>query len=201
MGIKVGGGELVAGKTIMDAQLSAFMTGKLSFSAQLDGTATSTKFPIKYGAYIFYNIGYSAKAQILGLIDWALKDRLAYHPDKKVKIHEGKYDIDLNPPRRRTLGEDKQKVEDEFSANNSSMLALSNFARDDGDSGMIALNSTTGPKDHCKNLDSDLLQIRRFLTLRSILYLSVLQATAACGFQSFDVRALVHSHDSQTTAV
>lgn len=87
MGVKVGGGKLIAGKTIMDAQLSGYVTSRLSFQASASADTTSKEFHYSYGVYLFYNLGYTAKATILGIVDWALGDRLAYTPDQRVDIY------------------------------------------------------------------------------------------------------------------
>lgn len=43
--------------TIMDAQLSGFVTGDLSFQASGAITASTGTFRYSYGVYVFYNIG------------------------------------------------------------------------------------------------------------------------------------------------
>uniref|UniRef100_A0A0P0CAT0 chitinase n=1 Tax=Hypocrella siamensis TaxID=696354 RepID=A0A0P0CAT0_9HYPO len=87
VGIKIGGGKLVAGKVIMDAQLSGFVTGTLSFQASGSADTSSKQFRYSYGVYVFYNIGYSAKATVLGIIDWALGPRQAYNPSRRLDVY------------------------------------------------------------------------------------------------------------------
>jgi chitinase len=87
MGVKVGGGKLLAGTTIMDAQLSGYIKSRLSFQASASADTISKEFHYSYGVYLFYNLGYTAKATILGVVDWALGDRLAYKPDQRVDIY------------------------------------------------------------------------------------------------------------------
>jgi chitinase len=96
MGIKIGGGKLVAGKTLMDAQLSGYVNGDLSFQAHRDYDSSDNAFHYRFGAYLFYNIGYKAKAKILSVIDWATGDRMAYNPDKMLQLYEKKGTIPMS---------------------------------------------------------------------------------------------------------
>ncbi|PHH65090.1 hypothetical protein CDD81_3488 [Ophiocordyceps australis] len=86
LGIKVGGGSLLAGKTIMDAQLSGYLVGTLSFQASTDVNTQSQTMHYSYGVYLLFNMGYSARAYILGVIDWALAPREAFVPPKQVNV-------------------------------------------------------------------------------------------------------------------
>ncbi|CBF89323.1 hypothetical protein AN0517.2 [Aspergillus nidulans FGSC A4] len=88
IGIKIGGGKLVGGATLMDAQLTGYVMGDLSFQAHGDYDTASNSFQYRFGAYLFYNLGYKATAQILNFIDWALGPRQAYTPNKTVKLYE-----------------------------------------------------------------------------------------------------------------
>ncbi|KAK9422564.1 putative chitinase [Seiridium unicorne] len=87
VGIKIGGGSLVGGTTLMDAQLSGFVKGDLSFQASGEANTKTNAFDYSYGVYIFYNLGYSAKATILGVVNWATGDRSAFTPDQMVPIY------------------------------------------------------------------------------------------------------------------
>ncbi len=86
IGIKIGGGSLVS-TTIMDAHLSGFVTGDLSFQASGDVATNTGAFRYSYGVYIFYNLGYSATATILGLFDWALSPRKAWPQDQRINVY------------------------------------------------------------------------------------------------------------------
>jgi hypothetical protein len=86
IGIKIGGGSLVS-TTIMDAHLSGYVTGDLSFQASGDVTTGTGAFRSSYGVYVFYNLGYSATAQVLGLFNWALSPRKAWPQDQRINIY------------------------------------------------------------------------------------------------------------------
>ncbi|KAL2116052.1 hypothetical protein VTJ04DRAFT_10307 [Mycothermus thermophilus] len=86
IGIKIGGGSLLK-TTIMDAQLSGYLTGDLSFQASSDVNTGTNSFRYSYGVYFFYNIGYTATAKILGLIDWALGPRKAWPQDQRINVY------------------------------------------------------------------------------------------------------------------
>ncbi|KAJ5505938.1 hypothetical protein N7453_004895, partial [Penicillium expansum] len=88
IGIKIGGGKIVTGKTLMDVQLSGYMDTDLSFQAHGDYDTSDNAFHYRFGAYLYYNIGYKAVAKILSYIDWATGDRKAYWPDKMLKLYE-----------------------------------------------------------------------------------------------------------------
>lgn len=88
VGIKIGGGKLVGGATLMDAQLTGYVMGDLSFQAHGDYDNTKNAFQYRFGAYLFYNLGYKATAKILNWIDWALGPRQAYNPNQTVKLYE-----------------------------------------------------------------------------------------------------------------
>ncbi|KAF3058357.1 hypothetical protein GL218_05328 [Daldinia childiae] len=86
VGIKIGGGSLVSA-TIMDAQLTGYVMGDLSFQASGQADTNTGVFQYSYGVYAFYNIGYKATAAILGLINWATGPQQAYTPDKRINIY------------------------------------------------------------------------------------------------------------------
>ncbi|PHH75536.1 hypothetical protein CDD82_4401 [Ophiocordyceps australis] len=86
LGIKVGGGVVTAGKTIMDAQLSGYLVGTLSFQASTDVDTSTKTMHYSYGVYLLFNLGYSARAHILGLVDWAMAPREAFVPPKQVNV-------------------------------------------------------------------------------------------------------------------
>ncbi|KAK4864821.1 hypothetical protein LT330_001444 [Penicillium expansum] len=88
IGIKIGGGKIVTGKTLMDVQLSGYVDTDLSFQAHSDYDTSDDAFHYQFGAYLYYNIGYKAVAKILSYIDWATGDRKAYWPDKMLKLYE-----------------------------------------------------------------------------------------------------------------
>ncbi len=69
IGIKIGGGSLVS-TTIMDAQLTGYVTGDLSFQASGKANTATNSYQYTYGVYAFYNIGYKATALILGVLNW-----------------------------------------------------------------------------------------------------------------------------------
>ncbi|PHH88171.1 hypothetical protein CDD83_7878 [Cordyceps sp. RAO-2017] len=86
-GIQIGGGSLTAGLTIVDAQLSGYLKGGLSFQASSHFHTESDQIKYSYGVYLFYNLGYSAHATILGLVNWALEPREAFHPSRRVNVY------------------------------------------------------------------------------------------------------------------
>lgn len=53
----------------MDAQLTGYVTGDLLFQAYGDYDSLDNAFYYRFGAYLLYNLGYKAKANILGFID------------------------------------------------------------------------------------------------------------------------------------
>jgi chitinase len=87
IGIKIGGGKLIGGTTIMDAQLHGYIVGDLSFQAHGDYSTSTNKIRYSFGAYFIYNLGYTATAQILGLFDWALGPRVAYPSNKSIELY------------------------------------------------------------------------------------------------------------------
>ncbi|GAP93031.2 putative chitin- type 1 [Rosellinia necatrix] len=106
IGIKIGGGSLVS-TTIMDAQLTGYVMGDLSFQASGDADLTKGVFHYMYGVHAFYNIGYKATAKILGLVNWATGPQKAYTPDKRIDIYgpvQG--DISLSSKKRSLLSHD-----------------------------------------------------------------------------------------------
>ncbi|KAJ5880238.1 uncharacterized protein N7473_011291 [Penicillium subrubescens] len=80
----------------MDAQLSGYVNGDLSFQAHGDYDSSDNAFHYRFGAYLFYNIGYKAKAKILSVIDWATGDRMAYNLDKMLQLYEKKGTIPMS---------------------------------------------------------------------------------------------------------
>ncbi|GLA13200.1 hypothetical protein AnigIFM62618_009730 [Aspergillus niger] len=82
----------------MDAQLTGYVMGDLSFQAHGDYDTTGNEFNYRFGAYLFYNLGYKATAQILNFIDWALAPRMAYDPRKTFKLYEKKGSIPMSSP-------------------------------------------------------------------------------------------------------
>jgi chitinase len=108
IGIKIGGGTLVGGATLMDAQLTGYVMGDLSFQAHSDYDTTSNTYKYRFGSYLFYNLGYKATAKILNFIDWALGPRTAYSPDKIVKLYEKQGSIPLTSSKkeRRSVPDD-----------------------------------------------------------------------------------------------
>lgn len=81
VGIKIGGGKLVAGVTIVNAQISGYVKAILSFQASgavTGGTNSPFLWSYSYGVYFYYNVGYRAAATTLNVFDWALSPREAY---------------------------------------------------------------------------------------------------------------------------
>ncbi|KAJ5816569.1 hypothetical protein N7447_008802 [Penicillium robsamsonii] len=74
VGIKIGGGKLAHG----------------------DYDSSDNAFHYRFGAYLLYNLGYKAKANILGFIDWALAPRKAFTPDNTVTLYEKKGAIPMS---------------------------------------------------------------------------------------------------------
>lgn len=95
VGIKVGGSKLTGGRSLVDAQVTAFLRAALRFLATGSADTTSKVFNYKYGAYVYYNLGYKAKAVLLEWKDWALDPRMAYTNDQKITIYEDKGQIPL----------------------------------------------------------------------------------------------------------
>lgn len=87
IGIKIGGGKLVGGAILMDAQLSGFVEGDLNFRAHADLSSTGKALHYNLGVSIIYNLGYSAQATILGIIDWASGDRKAWNPIPSISVN------------------------------------------------------------------------------------------------------------------
>lgn len=92
VGIQVGGGSLV--ESIIDAQITGFVKGILQFFAT-GSTTSGTRWDYDYGVFLYYNLGYNAKATIFGWADWALGARTAYKPDRRVTIFRDEGTIDL----------------------------------------------------------------------------------------------------------
>lgn len=75
----------------MDAQLTGYVMGDLSFQAHGDygvSDRNEAAFNYRYGAYTFYNLGYKATAKVLNFVDWALSPREAFSPAKSIPIYE-----------------------------------------------------------------------------------------------------------------
>ncbi|KAB8237919.1 uncharacterized protein BDW43DRAFT_306620 [Aspergillus alliaceus] len=100
IGLKIGGGTLVGSATLMDAQLTGYVTGDLSFQAHSDYDTTINTYKYRFGSYLFYNLRYKATAKILNFVDWALGPRMAYSPDKTVKLYEKQGSIPLANSRK-----------------------------------------------------------------------------------------------------
>ncbi|KAF7587601.1 hypothetical protein BBP40_007000 [Aspergillus hancockii] len=98
----------IGGATLMDAQLTGYVTGDLSFQAHSDYDTTSNTYKYRFGSYLFYNLGYKATAKILNFIDWALGPRMAYFPGKTVKLYEKQGSIPLTSSKkeRRSVPDD-----------------------------------------------------------------------------------------------
>ncbi|KAI9146996.1 Killer toxin subunits alpha/beta [Paramyrothecium foliicola] len=103
IGIKVGGGSWTAGRSIIDAQITGFVRGILQFFAEARSGSSPTKWNYAYGVYLFYNVGYNARATVLEWADWALGERTAYEDDRKITIFRKDGSIDLNDLSRRDL--------------------------------------------------------------------------------------------------
>lgn len=86
IGVKIGGGSLVSA-TVVNAQLTGFVTGDLNFQARGTYDTNSGSFKYSYGVYVFYNIGYKATATILNVINWATGEQKAYNPDKRIDVY------------------------------------------------------------------------------------------------------------------
>ncbi|KAI1104572.1 putative bacteriodes thetaiotaomicron symbiotic chitinase [Jackrogersella minutella] len=134
IGIKIGGGSLV--KTpIMDAQLTGYVMGDLSFQASGQADTKTGVFQYSYGVYAFYNIGYKATAVILGLINWATGPQQAYTPDKRIDIYgpiSGKIPLHV-----------KGKLEELHESNNTAISEFSHglLPRADSDSDGLSPNT------------------------------------------------------------
>lgn len=78
-------------KPLVNAQIQGILETTLDFQASgkaSGGTSSASKFSYSYGAYLLYNLGYNAKAQIKGFGNWALGPRYAYSNDQKFVIYE-----------------------------------------------------------------------------------------------------------------
>ena len=126
IGIKIGGGKIVAGKTLMDAQLSGYVNTDLSFQAHSDYDTSDNAFHYRFGAYLYYNIGYKAVAKILDFVDWATGDRTAYSPDKMLKLYEktGTVPMSETDVGKRDLKFDTQHSETERDMSNDSTMSV-----------------------------------------------------------------------------
>ncbi|KAI8206041.1 hypothetical protein K4K48_002346 [Colletotrichum sp. SAR 10_66] len=104
VGIQIGGGSYTAGRTLISAQITAFMTGILQFIATGTIITSTGRFDYTYGSYFYYQLGFKAKATVLDWANWALKDRLAYAPDpRKYTIYKSSGSIDLQGNRKRMV--------------------------------------------------------------------------------------------------
>ncbi|KAL6228777.1 hypothetical protein BDW75DRAFT_131550 [Aspergillus navahoensis] len=88
VGIKIGGGRLVGGATLMDAQLTGYVEGNLTFEAHADYDTDSNEISYSFRTFFAYNLGYKAIAKILNFIDWALDAREAYKPSRRITLYE-----------------------------------------------------------------------------------------------------------------
>jgi chitinase len=88
VGIKIGGGRLVGGATLMDAQLTGYVEGNLTFEAHADYDTDSNEISYSFRTFFAYNLGYKAIAKILNFIDWALDAREAYKPSQRITLYE-----------------------------------------------------------------------------------------------------------------
>ncbi|PFH61273.1 hypothetical protein XA68_17786 [Ophiocordyceps unilateralis] len=86
-GIKVGNEALPSGLTLVDAQLSGYLVGGLSFQATSHINHESNELKYSYGVYLIYNLGYTAKAIILDMVGWALQPREVFYPDKRISVY------------------------------------------------------------------------------------------------------------------
>ncbi|KAI9045865.1 Major Facilitator Superfamily protein [Aspergillus affinis] len=125
VGIKIGGSKLTGGSTLMNAQLTGYLKGILSFQAQGDYETDSNAFNYRLGVYFIYNIGYKATAQLLNFIDWALSPREAYNPDKTIKIYEKTGSISMSAEDEKRSLSDEQNATNAISSRSNS-LSLSN---------------------------------------------------------------------------
>lgn len=90
MGLKIGG-KISGGTPLVDAQLVGYVDTTLSFQASATGSAGSdsaASLVYRYGVYLYYNIGYSARATIKFFPNWALAPRNAYNPSPRFTIYE-----------------------------------------------------------------------------------------------------------------
>ncbi|KAJ5732794.1 hypothetical protein N7493_004275 [Penicillium malachiteum] len=88
IGIKIGGGTLVGSATLIDAQLFGFVEADLNFRAHADLSSSDQAFHYSLGSYIIYNLGYSAKGRILGIVDWITSDRKAWNRSPELTLYE-----------------------------------------------------------------------------------------------------------------
>lgn len=79
----------------MDAQVSAFLKAALQFIATGAVSTATQRFDYSYGAYLYFNVGFKAKAVVLDWINWALDARNAYTPDRRIDIYSQTGSIDL----------------------------------------------------------------------------------------------------------
>jgi hypothetical protein len=121
----------------MDAQLTGYVRGDLSFQAHADADLQNKAFNYRYGVYVFYNLGYKANAHILGVINWALANREAWTPDQIVKILEktGSIPLTANTGGRLLLDGPNNNVTSPGGLNNQTMRLTGSqiFKRTDGD--------------------------------------------------------------------
>ncbi|KAJ5224936.1 hypothetical protein N7468_006161 [Penicillium chermesinum] len=92
IGIEVGPAILGKGN-LVDAQIIAFLNSTLDFSATVTGsigTDTDPTYTYKYGAYLYYNLGYGGYANILGgTWNWHFTPVYLYSvPGNKYTIYE-----------------------------------------------------------------------------------------------------------------
>ncbi|KAI8251251.1 hypothetical protein K4K53_012178 [Colletotrichum sp. SAR 10_77] len=104
VGDQIGTGSYTAGRTLISAQITAFMTGILQFIATGTISTSTGRFDYIYGSYFYYQLEFKAKATVLDWANWALKDQLAYAPDpRKYTIYKSSGSIDLHRNRKRMV--------------------------------------------------------------------------------------------------
>ncbi len=87
VGITVGGGSFTGGISLVQATVSAYLKSAVQFNATGTVNFVTGMFDYTYGAYLYYNLGYKAQANVLKWISWALADRNAYTPDRRIDIY------------------------------------------------------------------------------------------------------------------
>lgn len=118
IGINVGPSILGKGN-LVDAQIIAFVNGTLEFSADVSasaGTGTDPTFTYRYGAYLYYNLGYGGFANILaGTWNWHYEPVYLYSlPGMRYTIYENdNVESDEAPGSKRSLETDPS-LDDDF---------------------------------------------------------------------------------------
>jgi chitinase len=157
VGITVGGSQLTGGVTLISATVSAFMKAALQFMATGNINLVTSMFDYEYGAYLYFNLGYKAQATVLNWFNWALSDRNAYTPDRKINIYGPKSgSISLvgdregdNKIRRRMVKLMDSTDEERERFDNETMSALADpawlFRRADGDGDKMDVDGPNAP--------------------------------------------------------